>query len=196
MPITLEKPLTLASASPRRQQILQDADIPFTVQPSSVDETYPEHFEPSAIPVYLAEKKARYFKDDLKDQLILAADTIVTMDNKVLGKPANSEEAKAYLEQLSGRTHTVITGVCLLTNAVQDSFYESTEVTFRNLSTQEIAYYVEAFQPYDKAGAYGIQEWIGLIGVEAVNGSYWNVIGLPMESVFQRLKTVGGLVIS
>lgn len=196
MRISLQKPLVLASASPRRHQILQEAAIPFTVQPSSVDETYPEHFQPSAIPVHLAEKKARYFKEDLKDRLILAADTIVTMDNQVLGKPANSEDAKAYLDQLSGRTHTVITGVCLLTSTVQESFYEATEVTFRSLSTREIAYYVDTFQPYDKAGAYGIQEWIGITGIESVSGSYWNVIGLPMETVFQRLKTIGGLAIS
>lgn len=196
MPITLKKPLILASASPRRQQLLQEAGVPFTVQPSSVEETYPDHFQVMNIPIHLAEKKALDFKDTLGDQLVLAADTIVTMDSQVLEKPANRQEAKAYLDQLSGRSHTVITGVCLLTATTQESFYEATEVSFRTLSPEEIAYYIDTYEPYDKAGAYGIQEWIGVIGVESVNGSYWNVMGLPMESVFKRLKTTGGLAIS
>ncbi len=195
MAITLQKPLILASASPRRQQILQEAGVPFTVQPSSVDETYPDHFQVTEIPIHLSEKKARDFKDSINAQLVLAADTIVTMDNKVLEKPANAEDAKAYLDQLSGRSHTVITGVCILTATTQESFYEATEVTFRTLTAPEINYYIDACEPYDKAGAYGIQEWIGVIGVESVSGSYWNVIGLPIETVFQRLKNVGGLAI-
>lgn len=196
MPIVLNKPLTLGSASPRREQILTESGIPFTVKVPDVEESYPDHFQPQAVPIHLAEKKALAFKDSLADQLILTADTIVSLDGKILGKPDHEDDAKEYLFKLSGRSHTVTTGVCLMAEGMQESFYEETTVAFRHLLEDEVDYYVAQYRPLDKAGAYGIQEWIGLMGIQAIHGSYPNVMGLPIGAVYQRLQKLAGLTLS
>jgi septum formation protein len=196
MPVTLDRELILGSASPRRREILEDSGMAFTVIKPEAEETYPDHFQTTAVPVYLAEKKAQALKAYLEGRVIITADTIVSLDSSILGKPSTKEAAKGYLEQLSGRTHTVTTGVCLTTTETQESFYESSEVTFRRLSEAEIDHYIETGEPFDKAGAYGIQEWIGIIGVEGLQGSYLNVMGLPMGAIYQRLQTIAGLALS
>ena len=154
-----------------------------------IDESYPPHLSGEEIPVHIAcQKAAAYQKTQAENELIITADTIVYLDGKVLGKPHDEKEAYDMLRSLSGRTHQVITGVCLTTTRTQHCFASVTEVTFDKLTDEEIQFYVEHYRPMDKAGAYGIQEWIGYIGAKKLTGSYFNVMGLPVQRLYQELK--------
>ena len=162
-------------------------DVDFRIVLKDVDESYPDHLKPEEIAVYIAEKKARAFDESVDDEIVLTADTIVSVDGQILGKPENTDHAAEMLSLLSGKVHRVITGVCLLHNHKYNLFHDISEVFFRKLTAQEIRFYVDKYQPLDKAGAYGIQEWIGLTGIERINGSYTNVVGLPTEKLYQQL---------
>lgn len=179
--------IILASKSPRRQELLKLMDIPFRIVLNEVDESYPQNLKPEEIAVYIAEKKARAFDETVGDEVVLTADTIVCIDNLILGKPETPEHAVEMLQLLSGRMHSVITGVCLLHKHQYHTFYDVSEVYFGKLSAEEIKRYVHKYQPMDKAGSYGIQERIGLIGIERINGSYTNVVGLPTEKLYREL---------
>jgi septum formation protein len=192
--IKLKYPLILASKSPRRQQLLRDAGFEFTIQALPVKEDYPEDLEIQEIPVYLSEKKAKAVAPLVKDKIILSADTIVTIQSRILGKPDSEKEAQEMLRLLSGKTHIVYSGVCIAFNGQCHSFVDTTEVIFKELQRHEIEYYVQHYAPLDKAGAYGIQEWIGLIGIEKINGSYFNVVGLPVAKLYNTLQYLDLLV--
>ena len=180
--------LVLSSNSPRRRELLAGLDIPFEVRVlEGIDESYPETLPTAEIAEYIAQKKAAAY-DIAPGEVLITADTIVVLNDQVLGKPANAEEAKHMLRQLSGNTHHVITGVCLRDHDKQHHFSVVSEVTFKTLAEEEIDYYVETYKPFDKAGAYGIQEWIGYIGVTGLSGSYFNVMGLPVQRIYEELK--------
>lgn len=179
--------IVLASQSPRRQELLKGLNLDFTVQLIDVEENYPREIVGVDIPMYLAEKKANAYQIDDKT-LLITADTIVWHEGKVLGKPADKTEAKQMLKQLSGKTHQVITGVCVTTLEKRKTFHVISEVRFSSLSEMEIDFYLENYNPYDKAGSYGVQEWIGFVGVEHINGSYFNVMGLPIQRLYNELK--------
>jgi len=182
--------IILASQSPRRQQLLSDLGLEFKVKSMNVAEEFPEHLGMTEVPVYLAELKASAFLPQLKsNQLVITADTIVWLEGKVLNKPTDYEDAYQMLSDLSGKKHQVITGVCLLTAEKRTSFYVSTDVWFKKLEEKEIHYYLDHYRPYDKAGAYGIQEWIGYIGIHRIEGSFFNVMGLPIQTLYEHLKT-------
>jgi len=185
----LKKNIILGSKSPRRKFLLEKLDIPFEVQSKDVDEDYPDDIKGIDIALYLSEKKAEAFKKDLlsPDTILITADTVVWLDGQVLGKPADAQEAFSTLRALSGRKHQVITGVCLSSSGKQKSFFVSTDVYFKELSDAEINYYIDYYKPYDKAGAYGIQEWIGYIGIERIEGSFYNVMGLPVQALYDEL---------
>lgn len=180
--------IVLASASPRRRELLSGLDIDFSVEViSGVAEDYPEGLSPQEVPVYIAREKASAYS--LKpDELLLTADTVVVVGDEILGKPADAADACRMLRMLSGRTHQVITGVCLTSIERQKSFQVTTDVTFRELSAGEIEYYVSNYKPFDKAGAYGIQEWIGYVGVTSIRGSYFNVVGLPVQRIYEAIR--------
>lgn len=182
--------LILASNSPRRKELLSGLDIEYDTRViSDVDETFPESIPLEEVAVYLAEKKASVYISELKHkELLITADTVVLIDNIILGKPANEEESAKMLLALSDRTHKVITGVSLTSSEKQVSFSDISLVTFGNLIDEEVDYYVSKYKPFDKAGAYGIQEWIGYIAVEKIEGSYYNVMGLPVFKLFKELK--------
>ncbi len=182
--------LILASKSPRRQELLRLMDIDFRIVLKEVDESYPDDLTPEEVAVYIAEKKAYAFDEIVGDEIVLTADTIVCIDEQILGKPENEAHAIEMLKQLSGRMHRVITGVCLFYKHKYHSFYDVSEVYFGKLTDEEIISYVEKYQPFDKAGSYGIQERIGLIGIERINGSYTNVVGLPTEKLYRELTTI------
>lgn len=185
--ITLRKKILLASNSPRRKELLKSLGFAFEAGQADVDESYGE-MEPEEVSGYLAEKKARAFENPGEDVLILCADTVVVAGGKVLGKPADRGEAVRMLEMQSGATHRVFTSVCLRDG---DRYFLETDmaqVTFRTLSAREISYYVDTFRPYDKAGAYGIQEWIGMAGIENINGSFYTIMGLPTHLVYRMLQ--------
>ena len=177
----------LASKSPRRQELLKLMNIDFRVVLKEVDESYPEGLTPTEIALHIAEKKCHAFDEMVEDEAVVTADTIVSVDGQILGKPESPEHAIAMLQTLSGRKHQVITGVCILYNQQYNLFHDVSEVLFRTLTDDEITYYVNKYQPMDKAGSYGIQEWIGLIGIERIDGSYTNVVGLPTEKLYQQL---------
>lgn len=182
--------IILASNSPRRKELLAgiDADFEQRVIPH-IDESYPKSLPVAEVAGYISQKKAAAYRATLQPhELVITADTVVVVDDEVLGKPASAAEACAMLRKLSGKTHQVITGVCITTLDRQDAFSVTTDVTFKPLTDEEIAYYVDNYKPYDKAGAYGIQEWIGHIGVTALNGSFFNVMGLPIQRVYETLK--------
>ena len=183
--------IVLASNSPRRKELLNGLDIPFKVRVlDGIDENYPQNLPTKDIAGYISQKKAAAYQQTMAaDELIITADTIVILGEKVMGKPKDAEEAKQMLHALSGKTHQVITGVCLTTQEKQVSFSVETDVTFKKLSDEEVDYYVEHYRPFDKAGAYGIQEWIGHVGVTGMNGSYFNVMGLPVQRIYEALKT-------
>lgn len=180
--------LILASKSPRRQELLRLMDIDFRIVLKEVDESYPVGLKPEEVAVYIAEKKAKAFDETVTDEIVLTADTIVCVDDLILGKPNDAAHAIEMLKLLSGRMHRVITGVCLLYKHQFHSFYDVSEVYFSKLSDDEIQSYVDKYKPFDKAGSYGIQERIGLIGIERINGSYTNVVGLPTEKLYQELS--------
>jgi septum formation protein len=179
--------IILASKSPRRQELLRLMDVDFRIVLKDVDESYPDHLTPEEIAVYIAEKKAKAFDESVDEEIVLTADTIVSVDGHILGKPENKAHAAEMLQMLSGKVHKVITGVCILHKHRYNLFHDVSEVFFRKLSADEINFYVDKYEPLDKAGAYGIQEWIGLTGIERINGSYTNVVGLPTEKLYQQL---------
>jgi septum formation protein len=180
-------PLILASKSPRRQQLLKDAGFKFEVVSIDVDESFPSEMDVELVAKYLAEKKAKDYQSFLKNEYLITADTVVIIDNLILNKPVDYDEAKSMLQKLSGRAHKVMTGVCVANKDSITSFDETTTVIFKTLTNQEIDHYIMAFQPFDKAGAYGIQEWIGMIGIEKIEGSYFNVVGLPIHALYKVL---------
>lgn len=182
----------LASNSPRRKELLSGLGIDYEVRTlPDVDESYPDTLQGGDIPLYIAREKAAAYRDLLQaDELMITADTIVWLDGRVLGKPRDREEALQMLRNLSGRTHEVFTGVCITTTEWQRSFSAQTEVRFAQLTEEEIAWYVDYYQPMDKAGAYGVQEWIGFVGVEYISGSYFNIMGLPVQRLYRELKSV------
>jgi septum formation protein len=180
--------IILASKSPRRSELLGGLDLPFEVIIHEVDEVFPDGLPMEEIPVYLAKLKAEPFiKEVDSDTLVITADTIVWIDGKVLGKPNDYEHAAVMLRQLSGKKHVVVTGVCLTTKEMQVAFSASTDVWFKNLTDGEIDYYLKNYHPYDKAGSYGVQEWIGYIAIERIEGSYFNVMGLPVHRLYEEL---------
>ena len=182
--------IILASKSPRRQQLLADLGIKFRVQSMDIPEEFPEGLGMTEVPVYLAELKAEAFRPILKEnQLVITADTIVWLNGQVMNKPTDYADGFRMLKELSGNKHQVLTGVCLLSTEKKVSFYATTDVWFKELSDEEINYYLENYRPYDKAGAYGIQEWIGYIGIHHIEGSFFNVMGLPIQSLYEHLKT-------
>ena len=181
--------IILASRSPRRQQLLRELGLKFDVVIKKYTETYPEGLRSEEIARYVAHGKAISFKKEISDkEIVITADTIVWCNNKVLGKPQNSEDAIRILKEISGNTHEVITGVCLYSKTKEVIFSVSTKVTFDTLSEEEIRYYVDEFKPFDKAGAYGIQEWIGIAACSKIEGSYFNVVGLPVQRLYKELQ--------
>lgn len=182
----------LASNSPRRKELLSGLGISYEVRTlPDVDESYPDTLSGADIPLYIAREKADAYRALMKpDELMITADTIVWQDGQVLGKPAGREDALRMLRAMSGRTHEVFTGVCITTLQWQRSFAAQTEVRFAQLDEEEISYYVDNYAPMDKAGAYGVQEWIGFIGVEYISGSYFNIMGLPVQRLYKELKEI------
>lgn len=182
----------LASESPRRRELMAGLGVNYEVRIlPDVDESYPDTLQGEEIPLYIAKEKAdAYIPMMQPDELIITADTIVWLDGEVLGKPRDREDALQMLRTMSGRTHEVFTGVCITTTDWQRSFTAQTEVRFATLSEDEIIYYVDNFKPMDKAGAYGVQEWIGFIGVENISGSYYNIMGLPVQKLYRELLKV------
>lgn len=182
--------IVLASNSPRRQELLSGLNLGYTIRVlPGIDESYPDYLKGEEIPMYISRKKADAYRNTMgEDELIITADTVVYIHGKVLGKPKSLEEAQEMLRELSGDTHQVITGVCLTTREIQRTFSAMTQVTFDTLTEDEIEFYVKTYQPLDKAGAYGVQEWIGFVGVSKLEGSYFNVMGLPVQRLYQELK--------
>jgi len=186
--------LILASQSPRRKQLLTDAALEFEIIIVPTDEAYPEHLTRAEVPEFIATEKAMAVYQQLEatgklngETVILAADTIVLLEEKVIGKPKDAEDAQQILRSLSGQTHEVITGVCIMNSDKKEVFHSITKVHFNELSEEQIAYYISHYQPFDKAGAYAIQEWIGLIGISGIEGDLYNVIGLPVNKVVKAL---------
>ena len=184
--------IVLASNSPRRKELLAGLDVDYEVRiVPGIDESYPDTLSGEEIPQYISRKKAEAYERTMgRDELVITADTIVWSEGQVLGKPHSEAEACRMLGMLSGRTHEVITGVTLMTASEKRTFAVVSEVTFDNLSEEEIRYYVDRYRPMDKAGAYVIQEWIGYVGVSSLRGSYFNVMGLPVQRLYKELKTL------
>jgi septum formation protein len=178
----------LASQSPRRKQLLQLAEVDFEIDVPNTDESYPPDLALTQIPIYIARIKALAIQQKHASKSVIAADTIVVIDNQILGKPNNEQEAINMLKMLQGRTHQVITGVCVLTPNSCHYFHEITEVSFLPLSLDQIEYYVKRYKPLDKAGSYAIQEWVGAIGIQSIKGCYYNVVGLPISRLMSFLK--------
>ena len=182
----------LASASPRRHELLKGLDVEFAVKRlPDVEETYPAELQAGDVPLFLSKKKADAYRPIMgDDELVITADTIVWLDGKVLGKPADVDEARRMLHNMSGKRHAVFTGVTITTKSEQRSFVAQSNVTFAVLAEEEVEYYIEKYKPMDKAGAYGAQEWIGYIGMENIEGSYFNVMGLPVQRLYSELKKI------
>lgn len=188
--LLMKSPLFLGSQSPRRQQLLSEMGLEFSVlNIDDLEEKYPKKLTSREVPTYLSNLKAKALYELMPDKkgILITADTIVVIDDVILGKPLNREEAKRMLAKLSGNTHAVVTGVTLKSRLKTISFSDTTQVTFRKLTEIEIDYYVDNYSPYDKAGAYGIQEWIGIVGISRIAGSYFNVVGLPTEKLYREL---------
>lgn len=181
------RPLILGSSSPRRQFLMREAGFTFTVEKPDVDEAFPPELPVEQVAKYLAVKKAEFFRATLQDQVVVTADTVVIINDYILNKPQDRTEAISMLNVLSGKTHLVMTGVCILSAEKEDSFDDTTEVTFKTLTRTEIEFYVDHYKPFDKAGAYGAQDWIGMVAIEKITGSYFNVMGLPIHQVYQHL---------
>ena len=179
--------MILASNSPRRQQLLRDSGFQFETFTLEIDESYPGEIGVNQIAKYLAEKKNRVYRNHFEDEVVITADTTVVSTGQLMEKPTDASDARQMIKSLSGQSHSVITGVAISDRIRHFSFDDETVVIFKTFSENEIAFYVENFKPFDKAGAYGIQEWIGLIGVERIEGSYFNVMGLPTHSIYQAL---------
>jgi septum formation protein len=185
--LKLRYPLLLASNSPRRQQLLHDAGFEFSVKVKSTDEDFPETMPAIEVPKFLAQKKAAAFSEESLTNIVLTADTIVVIDNEILNKPADYAEAKQMLEKLSGKMHQVITGVCVKSPEDEEAFVDVTNVFFREMTAEEIDYYIETCKPFDKAGAYGVQDFIGMVAIPRMEGSYFTVMGLPVHRVYDAL---------
>ncbi|PKP43669.1 MAG: septum formation protein Maf [Bacteroidetes bacterium HGW-Bacteroidetes-13] len=179
--------IILGSGSPRRQQFLKELGIPFTIRLKSVEEIFPHDLKDKEIPIFLSKLKATAFENLSDDELLITSDTIVWFENEALGKANSAEEASQMLRRLSGKTHEVITAICFTTKHNQTIVHDVTKVTFETFDDREIDFYINHFKPLDKAGAYGIQDWIGLIGVKRLEGSYFNVMGLPTNVLYQTL---------
>ena len=186
--LKLIKPLILASNSPRRQQLMRDAGFEFTVKVKDTEEDFPKTMPAVEVPAYLARKKAEAFREELNHEIILTADTIVVIDNDILNKPKDASEASQMLRKLSGKQHQVITGVCVMTQENTETFIDVANVFFRELTDFEIEYYIETCRPFDKAGAYGVQDFIGMVGIPRMEGSYFTVMGLPIHKVYEVLS--------
>lgn len=185
----MNKKIILCSNSPRRRELIAGLDISFEIKViKGIDESFPSDLSAADVAQYVACKKADAYVAE-GNEIVLTADTVVIVDDRILGKPRDKQEAKQMLETLSGKTHLVVTGVCLKSSTKQTQFSVTTKVTFRRLKSCEIDYYVEKYSPLDKAGAYGIQEWIGYVGVTSINGSYYNVMGLPVQRIYQEMMT-------
>lgn len=188
--------LILASQSPRRKQLLEWAEVPFDIIVQETDESYPEGMAIAEVPIHIARNKALAVKQYLQEtnpgesyRPILAADTVVVLGTRIIGKPKDREDAISILQDLAGQLHEVITGVVLLTPEKETSFYDVTKVQFHPLTIEEISFYVDKYRPYDKAGAYAIQEWIGVVGIKSIDGDFYNVMGLPVSRVVRALKS-------
>jgi septum formation protein len=179
--------LILASKSPRRQELLRSLEVDFEIRTKDVDEDFPEDLDPNLVAEFLAIKKSTAFEELAENELLLTSDTTVICNGKILNKAADYNEAFGMVEMLSGKSHEVITGVCLRTKNQRITFSETTRVTFATLTTAEIDHYIKKYQPFDKAGAYGIQEWIGMIGIEKIEGDFYNVMGLPLHRLYRAL---------
>ena len=179
--MNFNRPLILASSSPRRQFLLTEAGFSFTVDAPNIDESFPDTMLIENVPGFLADKKAAVLLPKIRNEVVIAADTVVILGNAILNKPKDRNEAIEMLSLLNGKTHLVITAVCLLSKEKTISFDDRTEVTFAHLTTSEIEFYIDTYKPFDKAGAYGAQDWIGMVGIEKINGSYFTVMGLPMQ---------------
>jgi septum formation protein len=185
----LNKPLILASNSPRRKQLLREAGFEFDVQVKPTDETYPPTISADQVAAYIAGQKAEVFRNDAnRHGLVLTADTVVLLEEKILTKPSDYHEAFAMLKSLSGKTHQVVTAVCLLTDDELVTHSDIATVSFKTLEDFEINYYLDNYKPFDKAGSYGIQEWIGMIGIDSIQGSFYTIMGLPVHIVYQMLR--------
>lgn len=186
------KEIILASGSPRRHRFFKELEIPFKTDVRPVEEVFPPSLKNEEITDFLAQLKAEVFQGELKEeQILITSDTIVYNEGKAMGKPASAEEAFAMISSLSGKTHEVITSVCFTTSKDQRTVNEKTRVTFKELTREEIEYYIKNYKPYDKAGGYATQEWIGLIGITGIEGSYFNVVGLPTHLVYETLLEIG-----
>lgn len=185
-----EYSIILGSASPRRQQFFKDLQLNFTIQVKEVDEVYPAELQGSEITDYLADLKSKAFTNLGDNELVITSDTIVWLENKALEKPKNEAEAFAMLRKMSGKKHEVITSISLKTAHSQKIVNDTTAVFFKELTDEEIEYYIKNYQPFDKAGGYGIQEWIGFIGIEKIEGSYFNVMGLPVHKLYKELQNL------
>ena len=186
--IQLSRPLILASASPRRQFLMKEAGYQFRVEKPTSEEHFPEFMPAEMVPRFLAEEKAKSFRARIKNEIVITADTVVILTGKILNKPHNRQDAIKMLSELSGKTHKVITAVCLAAQEKQDLFDDSTKVTFMKLTQGEIEFYVDQFKPFDKAGAYGAQDWLGMVGIQKIVGSYFTVMGMPMHKVYAHLR--------
>ena len=184
--------IILASASPRRRELLGGVDLDFEVRVlPDIDESFPESLQGGEIPLHISRKKADAYRAVMgDDELVITADTIVWLDGVALGKPVDEEDARRMMRDMSGKTHSVFTGVTITTKEVQRSFVAQSDVTFASLTDEEIDYYIAKYKPMDKAGAYGVQEWIGYIGITNINGSYFNVMGLPVQRLYSELKLI------
>lgn len=188
--------IVLASHSPRRQELLRGLGVDFSVNViNGIDESFPASMPKEEVAEHLAVKKREAYKVG-EDELLITADTIVVVDDEILGKPKDADDARRMLHTISGRVHKVVTGVCLATTTESRSFSVTTEVKFRQLRDSEIDYYIDHYKPFDKAGAYGIQEWIGYVGVEGIRGSYYNVMGFPVQRVYEEMTRHFGLKIA
>jgi septum formation protein len=184
------KRIKLASKSPRRQQLLQGLGLTFDVWSKEVDESYPDHLQQEEIPLYLASKKADAFREDLQDgDVLITADTIVWIDGQVLNKPEDRDDAIRMIGLLNGKTHDVYTGVSIVSLEKTELLWDRTRVHFARLTAEEIEHYIDNYSPFDKAGSYGAQDWIGLVAIDRLEGSYFNVMGLPVHKVYQALKS-------
>lgn len=183
----MSRPLLLASNSPRRKELLTGLGLDFIVRVKDVHEDFPNDLKGAEVAEYLASHKADAYKDSLSDEVVITADTIVCLGDRILNKPQTHHEAAEMLRALSGKSHEVITGVCLLSKEGKSVFHDTTKVYFKELADSEIDFYINHYKPFDKAGAYGIQEWIGMMGIERIEGSYFNVVGLPVQKLYAKL---------
>ncbi|PCH68218.1 MAG: septum formation protein Maf [Bacteroidetes bacterium] len=188
----ITQPIILGSKSPRRKELLKQIIPDFEVLVEETDESYPKNLLPHQIAEFVANAKSSvYSEDQITEKILITADTIVAINEEILGKPKDKQEAINMLTKLSGKHHDVITGVCLRLNSNMETFHETTTVHFKSLSPNDIEYYLDNFKPYDKAGAYGIQEWIGLTAIEKIEGCYYNVVGLPVSALYSKLLAFG-----